>query len=161
MVITYPNISKTMKTTKLNVFIVDDNLLMCRVLKQYLQNKFNINITIFESGESCLERIDSQTHLVILDYFLNGRNGLDILKLIKAINPKIEVIMLSNNSEPKVTSMLLKAGAKDYVLKGKESWKKITEVVSILIKNTNTNSIWKRIINILKQFFKWNRKSKD
>lgn len=119
----------------LNLFIVDDNKAMVMGLQQYLQNRFGLGLRIstFFDGESCLEKVDQETDIVILDYFLGGKNGLEILKLIKTINPKTEVIMLSANEDMALAIETFKAGAKDYVIKGPSSWKKITKLVNHII----------------------------
>lgn len=124
-----------METQGIKLFIVDDNRLMVSTLKQYLQNRFGptMHITTFSDGESCLKEIDSDTNIVILDYFMNGKNGLDILKLIKAINPKTEVIMLSSNEDVGLAIETFRAGAKDYVVKGEGSWGQITYLVNLII----------------------------
>ena len=77
-----------METQTLNLFIVDDNQSMVVALKHYIQNKFGkgIKISTFYDGESCIKEVDKDTDLVILDYFLDGKNGLDVLKEIKEIN---------------------------------------------------------------------------
>lgn len=79
-----------METRTLNLFIVDDNQLTVVALKHYIQNKFGkgIKISTFYDGESCIKEVNKNTDLVILDYFLGGKNGLEILKEIKEINPK-------------------------------------------------------------------------
>lgn len=124
-----------METQGLNLFIVDDNKSMVTALKRYLINKFggNVNITTFYDGESCLEKINKQTHVVILDYFLNGKNGLEILKSIKKLNPQTEVIMLSSNVDLGLAKETFKVGAKDYVIKGPNAWKKVTKLVKWII----------------------------
>jgi DNA-binding NtrC family response regulator len=124
-----------METQGLNLFIVDDNKSMVTALKHYLQNKFGLDVKIstFYDGESCLEKVNKDTHIVILDHFLNGKNGLEVLKLIKAKNPKTEVIMLSSNEDIALAIDSFRAGAKDYVIKGPSSWKKITKLVSHII----------------------------
>jgi len=121
--------------TGLNLFIVDDNKLMLTTLKQYLQNRFGLSLKIstFLDGESCLEKINKETNIVILDYFLEGKNGLEVLKSIKAKNPKTEVIMLSNNEDMALVIETFRAGATDYVIKGRGAWKKITKVVNYAI----------------------------
>ncbi|MBI3519151.1 MAG: response regulator [Bacteroidetes bacterium] len=120
-----------METQKLNLFIVDDNRSMVVALKQYLQSRFglDLNISTFYDGESCLEKIDKNTHIVILDHFLNGKNGLEVLKEIKEINPKTEVIMLTSNEDISLAIQSFRSGAIDYVIKGPSSWKKITKLV--------------------------------
>ena len=124
-----------METQGLNLFIVDDNKLMVTDLKHYLKNRFggSVRISTFNDGESCLEKVDKKTNIVILDYFLDGINGLEILKSIKAINPKTEVIMLSGNEDMAVAIETFRAGAKDYVVKGHGAWKRITKLVNHII----------------------------
>jgi len=124
-----------METQGTNLFIVDDNKLLVTDLKYFLQNRFgtSINVSTFEDGESCLKKVDKDTNIVILDYFLNGQDGLEILKAIKAINPKTEVIMLSSNESIVIAIETFRDGAKDYVIKGHGSWKKITKVVEYII----------------------------
>ncbi len=124
-----------MEMQGLNLFIVDDNKLMVTGLKNYLQNRFGVSIRIstFMNGESCLEKVDKETHIVILDYFMEGKNGLEILKSIKAINPKTEVIMLSGNEDMALAVETFRAGAKDYVVKGTGSLNKIFKIVNYII----------------------------
>ena len=104
-----------METQGINLFIVDDNKLLVAELKHYLKKKFGIGINIltFNDGESCLKLVDKNTHIVILDYFMEGKNGLEVLKLIKAINQKTEVIMLSSNVDIALAIETFKNGAKD------------------------------------------------
>ena len=124
-----------METQGTNLFIVDDNRLSATDLKHYLQNRFgkDITVTTFENGESCLLKVNNDTHIVILDYFLEGKNGLEILKSIKKINPNTEVIMLSGNEDMGLAIETFRAGAKDYVIKGSSSWKRISKLVSNIL----------------------------
>jgi two-component system response regulator AtoC len=124
-----------METLGTNLFIVDDDKVMVVALKNYLQNRFgkSVRISTFNDGESCLGKIDKETNIVILDYFLGGKNGLDILKSIKTINPKTEVIMLSGNEDMALAVETFRAGAKDYVVKGRHSWQRVHQTVNYII----------------------------
>ena len=124
-----------MKPQKLNLFIVDDSALMANDLKLFLENKFgtDLAITNFTNGESCLKMVNDQTHIVILDYFLEGENGLEILKSIKSLNPNTEVIMLSGNDDIAVAIQTFRAGAKDYVVKGTSDFKKVTKIITQIL----------------------------
>lgn len=113
-----------MKTSGINLFIVDDNKLSVMGLKFSLYKKFgkNLNISTFTTGVSCLEKVDENTNFVILDYFLDGENGNEILKSIKIINPKTEVIMLSSNDDVGTIIESFRGGASDYLIKGRNAW---------------------------------------
>lgn len=120
---------------QLNLFIVDDNKLMVTDLRYYLENRFGsgLSISTFYDGESCLKRVDGKTDIVILDYFLNGKNGLETLKSIKAINPETEVVIFSGNEDIGLAIETFRAGATDYVVKGEGAWKKMTRVINSII----------------------------
>lgn len=131
------NINKliNMETQGINLFIVDDNKLLVADMRIFLQNRFGVSVQIstFYDGESCLEKIDKDTHIVILDYNMGGENGLDVLKEIKRINPKTEVIMLSGTEDMAIAIESFRIGAKDYVIKGERSWNKLQRVVNQII----------------------------
>jgi two-component system, OmpR family, response regulator len=130
-----------MKTQELNLFIVDDDKSTAYSLKHYLNDKFGdkLNISTFFDGESCLENIDSETDVVILDYFLNDKNGNEILSSIKKRNPRTEVIMLSGNENLETAIESFKLGAKNYVVKGRNALKKIAKLIrSIMDESVNS-----------------------
>lgn len=124
-----------MKTQGLNLFIVDDNSLVLSALRNYLDNRFgkDLNITTFLSGENALKKIDKDTDIVILDYHLKNENGNEVLKSIKRINSKTEVIMLTSNEEVGVAIESFRIGASDYVIKGKSALKSISLLVNDII----------------------------
>lgn len=124
-----------MEKQGMNLFIVDDDKLAVSDLKIYLNFRFgnDINISTFTDGESCLKNVDKDTHIVILDYVLKGKNGVEILKLIKDINPKTEVIMMSSNENVSLAIQSFRNGASDYVIKGEGALKKIKKIVYHII----------------------------
>ena len=129
-----------MTNPKLNIFIVDDNKLLVISLKKYLEDRFasSINISTFYDGESCLENINKNTNIVILDYFLDGgnrnaKNGVEILKEIKNNNAQTEVVMLSRNEDVAVAIESYCAGASEYLIKGDNSMDKIISMVNKII----------------------------
>lgn len=124
-----------MKNHWTNLFIVDDDRLMITTLKKHLQDKFgsSIKISTFYDGDSCIEKVNEETDIVILDYFMEGKNGLETLKSIKEINPKTEVIMLTSNDSMAVAMKSFRMGAKDYVIKGEDPWEKVTKLVNHIV----------------------------
>ncbi len=66
--------------------------------------------------------------LVIVDISLKGYNGIELIKNIKAFDPKIQVLVLSMHDESVYAMRVLKAGAKAYVMK-QEVVDKVMEAV--------------------------------
>jgi DNA-binding NtrC family response regulator len=66
---------------------------------------------------------------VILDYDLKGEKGDELLKAIKRINTKTEVIILSSNEDIATAIDSFHKGAKHYVIKGEKAHRKIFSLV--------------------------------
>jgi DNA-binding NtrC family response regulator len=124
-----------METQGLNLFIVDDNRSMVYALKQYLTGRFGgkLKISTFYDGETCLENINEQTDVVILDYFLGGKNGNEILRSIKELNPRTEVIMLSSDESIETAVNSFSLGAKNFVVKNKNAWRKLSILIETIV----------------------------
>jgi len=124
-----------MQTQKLNLFIVDDNKSAGEELANYLRGKFGnrLKITTFTDGKSCLEEVESDTHIVILACSPEDKNGLLILKSIKAANPATEVVMLAEREDIVMAIESFKAGAKDLVVKESGSEKKISYIIRRIV----------------------------
>ena len=71
-----------------------------------------------EDGSQALAHIrDHSVDVIILDISMPGRNGLDILKDIKRLQPHVAVIVLSMHSADQYAVRVLKAGASAYITK--------------------------------------------
>lgn len=118
-----------METETMDLFIVDNDETIISRLKQYLNTRFGgiLNITSFTTSESCLENVNRKTRFVVLADFLNGKSGTETLKLIKEKNPTTEVIILSTNDNVGMAIEAYRNGAKDVVVKGQKSRKKIAQ----------------------------------
>jgi DNA-binding NarL/FixJ family response regulator len=90
-----------MEMQRLNLFILSDNALVVNGLRHYLESRFpnRVMVTGFYDGKSCLKKVDQNTHVVVMDYFLEGRSSLPTLKCIEAINPRTKIIMHSCNQD--------------------------------------------------------------
>ena len=60
---------------------------------------------------------EKKPFLVILDVNLPGRNGLEVLKEIKSMNPEMPVVMVSGHHNPAQAATACKMGACDYITK--------------------------------------------
>ena len=103
----------------IRVLNVDDHAVVREGLKRILELRGDIAVT-GEAGsrDEVLEKIRSGTFdIVVLDLALGRDNGIDVLKHIRAEQPKLPVLILSMQPEEHYASRLLKAGAAGYLSK--------------------------------------------
>lgn len=122
-----------MRTSRLTIFLVEDNemdsLFMDHKLRETLMN---YDLVTFRTGEECLRHLHLEPDLVILDYMLAGKNGLEILKQVKNINDNIPVVLISNQREVEVVVEAFHQGATDYIIKGSNAHLKLRDLVENL-----------------------------
>lgn len=122
-----------MRTSRLTIFLVEDNemdsLFMDHKLRETLMN---YDLVTFRTGEECLRHLHLEPDLVILDYMLTGKNGLEILKQVKNINDNIPVVLISNQREVEVVVEAFHQGATDYIIKGSNAHLKLRDLVENL-----------------------------
>ncbi len=117
------------------IFIVDDEPLLSEMLTDYLKDQYaDFNIQSFPTGEACLQSLDEQPDIVVLDYYLNSKekdaaNGIDILKEIKRRNHALPVIMLSSQKSYGTASQTIMYGAMHYVIKGQDAFEEIFQLI--------------------------------
>lgn len=101
----------------IRVLLVDDEEVFSSVLAKRLSRR-SVEITTAQCGEEALGRLDNEAYqVVVLDMKMPGMNGLDVLKMIKARHPEIEVILLTGNADMGSALAAMNEGAFDFMLK--------------------------------------------
>jgi DNA-binding NarL/FixJ family response regulator len=118
----------------IRVLIADDHAIVRRGLRQILQELPGVDgVDEAANGPDALARIRKGVyHLVLLDISMPGSSGLDVLKQIKAEQPKLPVLMLSMHPEEQYAVRALKAGASGYLTKETAPEQLVTAVARIL-----------------------------
>jgi len=124
-----------METQTKELFIVEADDAVVSELKHLIKAKFgaSIHISTFKDGESCLNKIDDATDIVLLDHKLNGHSGLDILKSIKDKNANTEVIVLSEHKDIEEAVELIDAGALGYLAAEESSERTLAELITYIL----------------------------
>lgn len=103
------------------IFIVDDDpFINMLIVKRFASDKYRLQP--FSYGEECLEALDQNPDLIILDYFFvnNERevmNGMEVFDKIKKSKPATPVIMLSGQDKGEIVLELARKGIDDYIIK--------------------------------------------
>jgi len=123
---------------KLKLFLVDDDAIFLKLLEIEFLHNGDFDIETFATGELCLENINKNPDIVILDYHLNGiekdaMNGIDALDKIKAYNSNIPVIMLSSQDNIEVAVNCIHHKAFDYVVKSETAFTRLKKIITSII----------------------------
>jgi len=98
------------------ILIVDDDKSIRYSLKRMMEDKYSILTA--QNGKEALDRVkESSPDLIIMDIKMPGRNGIDVLKEIKLIDPKSLVIIMTAYGTTETAIEAMKYGAYDYILK--------------------------------------------
>jgi two-component system invasion response regulator UvrY len=103
----------------IRVLIADDHAILRRGLKEILARELEDAVYgEAKDAREVLARVRSDPwDLVILDLSMPGRSGLDVLKDIKGMQPKLPILVLSMHPEDQYGKRILKAGASGYMNK--------------------------------------------
>jgi diguanylate cyclase (GGDEF)-like protein len=106
----------------MNLFIVDDSVLIQKKLKDTIEKNFeDINISLFNSSEELLNFLEmniKKPDFIFLDVILPGIDGLKTCKMLKKhseIDSYIFIMTSQNNDE--ILDEAFKSGADDFILK--------------------------------------------
>jgi two-component system, NarL family, invasion response regulator UvrY len=118
----------------MNFLIADDHAIVRKGLAQMLLEEFpDAKITEVANSNEVLEQISKQIwDAVLLDISMPGRNGLEILKQIRANGIKTPILMLSMHPEDQYALRVLKAGANGFLNKESATGELLAAVHKVL-----------------------------
>jgi len=103
----------------IRIIIADDHAIVREGLKQIVSEEVDITVTGEASDAETLFELLARDvcDLVILDINMPGKSGLEALKDLKSLYPKLPVLILSMYSEDQYGIRALKAGAGGFLKK--------------------------------------------
>lgn len=114
------------------VLIVDDEASIRKTLEGILTDE-GISVVTAPDGETALEQVRKlQPHLVLLDIWMPGMDGLETLTKIKDFSPQTPVVMISGHANISTALAATKRGAIDFLEKPLDLTSTIKLVHSIL-----------------------------
>jgi two-component system, NtrC family, nitrogen regulation response regulator NtrX len=100
-----------------NILIVDDESAIRESLQGILEDE-GYSAAVSPSGEDCLDRLrKASVDVVLLDVWLTGIDGLEVLEKIRALEDPPEVIMISGHGTIETAVRATKLGAYDFAEK--------------------------------------------
>ncbi|MFB9760383.1 response regulator [Ectobacillus funiculus] len=103
----------------IHVLIVDDDPMVAEFNKRYLEQVGGFQlVSVVSSAGAALHILEKQTvDLILLDIFMPGKTGLELLLYIRETGKKADVIFITAASDMERIQMALRYGAVDYLIK--------------------------------------------
>lgn len=106
-----------MTDDKPHIMLVEDEIHLARGICFNLEEE-GLRVSHFESAEQALATLEIERfNLVILDVMLPGMDGFQACRAIRAIDPRVPILMLTARSEDADRVEGLENGADDYLTK--------------------------------------------
>lgn len=121
--------------TKTAIFVVDDHPLMRQGLAQLINSEPDLMVCgEAEDAPRALKGISiTKPDLIIVDISLQGNNGIELTKSIKALYKELPIMILSMHDEYIYAQRVLRAGANAYLMK-QEAPEKVIDAIRRTLK---------------------------
>jgi DNA-binding NarL/FixJ family response regulator len=107
------------KTAPRRILIVDDHPMMRTGLAQLIDNEPDLKVAAeADTAGQAINLVSKQKFdLALLDISLPDKNGLELIKDVRALRPEIPVLVVSMHDELIYAERVLRAGGRGYIMK--------------------------------------------
>ena len=121
--------------TQTKILIVDDHPMMREGLRQIIGTESDL--VVAGEAENAFQALDLvgklQPDLVLVDITLPDKSGLELIKDLQAMHPRMPVLVISMHDETLYAERVLRAGGRGYIMKhegGRKIMQGIRQVLS-------------------------------
>lgn len=140
----------------IKIFIVEDDTMFGELMKMKLEENDTFDVSLFRSGEEMFRELHQQPDIIILDYFLPYKNGVQIIRELKNLSNDLSIILLSGQKNVEVVVEAYNLGAKNYIIKNENALVELDNSVRNLC---DTINLKKEIDSLKGQMINRNRYS--
>ena len=103
----------------INILIADDHAIVRQGLKKILAEESDMKVLGEASSAEEILRVvkKEKCDVLLLDVTMPGKSGLDIIKDLKRLSPKMHILVLSMHPEAQFALRVLRAGGSGYLTK--------------------------------------------
>ncbi len=122
-----------------NILIVDDDKSICEILEFNLKSE-GYNVDLAYSAEEALEKLNTETQLILLDVMMQGMSGYKMLEQIRTKGNLTPVIFLTAKDSENDMLTGFSVGGDDYISKP-FSVKEVIARIKAVLKRVQKSSI--------------------
>ena len=123
-----------MKKSEVLVFVVEDDEMYKKLIKNKLEKECFNNIKCFSSIKDLLLNIDNKPKIIILDYMLEDGVGSIVVEEVNEFKYDVEIIAMSGQQSIDTAVSLMNLGVKDYIVKNHMAITRLEEAVQLAYK---------------------------
>lgn len=125
---------QTVEKAKKRILIVDDHPIMRQGIALLVNNDPTLEVCgeAEDASTAVAAAVKLKPDMVIADISLPGRNGLELIKDLHALQPGLPVLVVSMHDESIYAERVLRAGGRGYVMKGEGGQKLLTAIQQVL-----------------------------
>ena len=107
-----------MAKKRMSIIIVDDNDMMRSILRGMLRGDEYEVIGEARNGMVAVDIAERLSpDIICMDIVMPEKDGLTALSEIKTANPKIEIVMITSNTDPETVREAIQNGASGFIVK--------------------------------------------
>jgi len=104
------------------IFFVDDDRMILNLLEYTLNIREDCDVKTFYSGEECIQNLEMQPDLVVLDHVFKGQgenpmDGLQTLEEIRKRDRDVPVVILTSLEDDGLAEKFIRRGATKFIPK--------------------------------------------
>ena len=108
---------KNMASDPIRLLLVDDEKDFVNILSKRIKRR-NIDVTKAFSGAEAIQALRAQEFdVAVLDLKMEDMDGIEVLKILKIMEPRLAVIMLTGHGSAEAAEQGIRLGAFDYLTK--------------------------------------------
>ena len=136
-----------MESNILKLLVVDDDFTQVKRIETYIKHIEypEVKCRIARSAEEAIDIVlNEPVDLVLSDYIMPGKNGLELLKEVKKINPLISVVIMTAFGNAREAVEILQHGGDNYLIKPTQK----EDIEHLLIVSHEKNCIIKENLSV-------------
>jgi DNA-binding NtrC family response regulator len=111
------NAPQTVNSDPIRLLLIDDERDFVNILAKRMKRR-NIDVTKAFSGAEAIQALRGQEFdVAVLDLKMEDMDGIEVLKMLKIMEPRLVVIMLTGHGSAEAAEQGIKLGAFDYLTK--------------------------------------------
>jgi len=115
------------------IILIDDNPAWRETLSEYLQEK-GFQVQSAEGGVPGLALVEKNgLGLAVIDLNMPGMGGMELLRQLRRYQPKVAVLVLSSEDDPKLPEQAIAEGAKAFLSKTQSPRELLRELMQTLV----------------------------